>query len=154
VRALDPEHVYIRLSWLNRPEDLGSGRKDYHGKNELVPTNQMDIIDAMAVNGGLKVKHWDETADDDETSMPEEDEYFWRQTFDFANTKTFSVWQESARVESERHLANKKLTGLAEDMCRRSAAKPRRIDSAMLECRLPQMVARPMHSRASIAASE
>ena len=100
MRALDPEHVYIRLSWLNRPEDLGSGRKDYHGKNELVPTNQMDIIDAMAVNGGLKVKHWDETADDDETSMPEEDEYFWRQTFDFANTKTFSVCQERALVVS------------------------------------------------------
>lgn len=91
VRALDPEHVYIRLSWLNRPEDLDSGRKEYHGKNELVPTNQMDIIDAMAVNGGLHVKHWDEMADDDEASMPEEEQYFWRQTFDFANTKTFSV---------------------------------------------------------------
>lgn len=91
VRALDPEHVYIRLSWLNRPEDLDSGRKDYHGKNELVPTNQMDIIDAMAVNGALQVKKWDELADDDEASMPEEEQYFWRQTFDFANTKTYSV---------------------------------------------------------------
>lgn len=94
VRALDPEHVYIRLSWLDRPEDLEGGRKDYHGKNELVPTNQMDIIDAMAVNGSLQVKHWNETAEDDGMSMPEEDEYFWRQTFDFANTKTFSVWQK------------------------------------------------------------
>lgn len=91
VRALDPEHVYIRLSWLNRPEDLDSGRKDYHGKNELIPTNQMDVIDAMAVNGALEVKHWNEFADEDEKSMPDEDEYFWRQTFDFANTKTFSV---------------------------------------------------------------
>lgn len=91
VRALDPEHVYIRLCWLNRPEDLDSGRKDYHGKNELVPTNQMDIIDAMAVNGALQVKKWDELADDDEASMPEEEQYFWRQTFDFANTKTYSV---------------------------------------------------------------
>jgi hypothetical protein len=111
VRALDPEHVYIRLSWLNRPEDLPSGRKDYHGKNELVPTNQMDIIDAMAINGGLKVKHWDETADDDETSMPEEDEYFWRQTYDFANTKTFSVWREYS-CEVERDRANKNLQDL------------------------------------------
>ena len=97
VRALDPEHVYIRLSWLNRPEDLDSGRKDYHGKNELVPTNQMDIIDAMAVNGALQVKKWDETADDDEASMPEEEQYFWRQTFDFANTKTYSVRQDAPR---------------------------------------------------------
>lgn len=46
VRALDEEHVYIRVSWLNRPEDLAGGRRDCHGKNELVPTNQMDIIDA------------------------------------------------------------------------------------------------------------
>jgi hypothetical protein len=37
-RALDEEHVYIRVSWLNRPEDLAGGRRDYHGKNELVPT--------------------------------------------------------------------------------------------------------------------
>lgn len=89
VRALDPEHVYIRVSWLNRPEDLDSGRKEYHGQNELIPTNQMDIIDAMAVNGALPVEFWDEF--DDKTSLPAEDQYFWRQTLDFAHTKTFSV---------------------------------------------------------------
>lgn len=103
VRALDPEHVYIRLSWLNRPEDLDSGRKDYHGRNELVPTNQIDVIDAMAVNGALEVKHWDEFADEDEKSMPVEDEFFWRQTFDFANTKTFSVWQHENHFLLYRH---------------------------------------------------
>jgi hypothetical protein len=131
VRALDPEHVYIRLSWLNRPEDLGSGRKDYHGKNELVPTNQMDIIDAMAVNGGLKVKHWDETADDDETSMPEEDEYFWRQTFDFANTKTFSVWQESARVRSKDML----LTRTSQDLRKICVDEaPQNPDELIVQC--------------------
>lgn len=91
VRALDPEHVYIRVAWLNRPEDLDIKRKDYHGKNELIPSNQMDIIDAMTVNGALSVKHWDEMADDDEHSMPEEEQYFWRQTYDHANTKTYSV---------------------------------------------------------------
>ena len=32
VRALDSEHVYIRVAWLNRPEDLQGGRKAYHGK--------------------------------------------------------------------------------------------------------------------------
>jgi hypothetical protein len=118
VRALDPEHVYVRLSWLDRPEDLEDGRRDYHGKNELVPTNQMDIIDAMAIDGGLQVKHWDETADDDETSMPKEDEYFWRQTFDFANTKTFSVWQEPRSCEAKRHNIDKELTGFTKVLCR------------------------------------
>lgn len=89
VRALDSEHVYIRVAWLNRPEDLDTGRKSYHGKNELIPTNQMDVIDAMAVNGSLDIIHWDER--DDESSLAGEDQFFWRQTYDFANTKTFSV---------------------------------------------------------------
>lgn len=98
VRALDPEHVYIRLAWLNRPEDLDTGRKSYHGKNELIPTNQMDVIDAMAVNGSLTVEHWEEK--DDDKPMPSEDTYFWRQTYDFANTKTFSVRSEQRFVQN------------------------------------------------------
>lgn len=89
VRALDPEHVYIRVAWLNRPEDLESGRKDYHGRNELIPTNQLDIIDAMTVNGKLPLYHWVEA--DDDSQMPGIEEFFWRQTYDFVNTKTFSV---------------------------------------------------------------
>jgi hypothetical protein len=89
VRALDSEHVYIRVAWLNRPEDLATGRKSYHGKNELVPSNQMDIIDAMAVNGSLEVQHWDDK--DDNSAMMEDDQYFWRQTLDYSGTRTFSV---------------------------------------------------------------
>lgn len=64
VRALDTEHVYIRVAWLNRPEDLKAGRKSYHGRYELIPTNQMDIIDAMTVNGPCDVVHWDEQDDE------------------------------------------------------------------------------------------
>jgi len=89
VRALDTSHVYLRVAWLNRPEDLDAGRKAYHGKNELIPSNQMDIIDAMTVNGRLDVQHWDDA--DEESTIVDEDAYFWRQTYDFANTKTFSV---------------------------------------------------------------
>ena len=70
VRALDSEHVFLRLAWLNRPEDLQSGRKPYHGRNELVPTNEMDVIDAMTVNGSLNVVHWDER--DDDATLPDE----------------------------------------------------------------------------------
>ena len=80
VRALDSEHVFLRLAWLNRPEDLQSGRKPYHGKHELIPTNEMDIIDAMTVNGSLTVVHWDETDDDaalpDEVRLEEADDTF------------------------------------------------------------------------------
>ncbi|GAB7363533.1 hypothetical protein MBLNU230_g3801t1 [Neophaeotheca triangularis] len=87
VRALDSEHVYIRVAWLNRPEDLDEGRKPYHGQYELIPSNHMDIIDAMSVDGGMEVMEWDETADDG--PMPEEQQFFWRQTFD-ARTRTLS----------------------------------------------------------------
>lgn len=89
VRALDSEHVYIRVAWLNRPEDLESGRKPYHGKNELIPTNHMDVVDAMAVNGSLEVEHWDDKEDD--SAMMNDEQFFWRQTFDFVNTHSYSV---------------------------------------------------------------
>ena len=82
VRALDMEHVYVRVSWLNRPEDLKGGRQDYHGRNELIPTNQMDVINAQAVNGTFALIQYGRLKDDDRTSAFGEDEYFWRQTFD------------------------------------------------------------------------
>ena len=88
MRALDPSHVYLRVTWLNRPVDLPDGPKPYHGRNELIATNDMAIIDAMSINGALDVKHWDEYADDD--AMIEEDQYFWRQTYDI-HSKTLSV---------------------------------------------------------------
>ncbi|KAF2719967.1 hypothetical protein K431DRAFT_104226 [Polychaeton citri CBS 116435] len=88
VRALDSEHVYIRVAWLNRPEDLAGGRKDHHGQLELLPTNEMDIIDAMTVNGAIDVVHWEEK--DDNSAMMDSDQFFWRQTYDCAFTKTFS----------------------------------------------------------------
>lgn len=89
VRALDSEHVYIRVAWLNRPEDLPQGREAFRGKNELIPTNQMDVIDAMAVNGSLELQWWDEA--DDEAGMVDEDTFFWRQTYDYSGTGKFSV---------------------------------------------------------------
>lgn len=89
VRALDTEHVYVRVAWLNRPEDLEGGRKDYHGRNELIPTNQMDIIDALSINGSIEVYRWDDVGEEDHTV--DEDQYFWRQTYDYAGSKTYSV---------------------------------------------------------------
>ena len=58
VRALGSAY-FIRVVWLNRPEDLVDGRKPFHGKNELFPTNQMDVIDGCSVNGAVDVVHWD-----------------------------------------------------------------------------------------------
>ncbi|KAF4555807.1 Hypothetical protein D9617_2g057710 [Elsinoe fawcettii] len=79
VRALDENHVYLRVSWLYRPaRDLPGGGRPYHGKYELVPSTEMAIIDAKTINGALKVKYWDEYKDDDVHGPTE---YFWRQSF-------------------------------------------------------------------------
>lgn len=88
VRALDSEHVYLRVSWLNRPEDLPNGRQPHHGKYELIPSNEMDIIDAMTVNGRLDVVFMDELGEDGPS--PTSDQFFWRQTVDYV-TQKFSV---------------------------------------------------------------
>jgi hypothetical protein len=76
VRALDAEHVYVRVGWLNRPEDLKDGRQGHHGKKELMPTNQMDVINALLVSGTFQLKRHDELTAHDQKDTPVEDEYF------------------------------------------------------------------------------
>jgi hypothetical protein len=61
------------------------GRQEYHGKNELVPTDQMDIIDAMTVDGRFDLKHWTEMKDIDPDDAFGKEVYYWRQTLDFTN---------------------------------------------------------------------
>jgi hypothetical protein len=91
VRAADEHHVFLRCSWLENPQDLPEevlSTPSYHGKFELVPSNKMDIIDALTVNGPLKVAYWEEANDD--ADMPAHDEYYWRQTYNH-DTKVLSV---------------------------------------------------------------
>jgi hypothetical protein len=71
----------------DEPEEVRS-TPPYHGKFELVPGNKMDIIDALTVNGPLKVSYWDEANDDAE--MPAQGEYYWRQTYNY-DSKILSV---------------------------------------------------------------
>jgi hypothetical protein len=91
VRAADEHHVFLRCSWLENPEELPEevlSTPSYHGKFELVPSNKMDIIDALTVNGPLEVAYWDEGNED--ANMPAHDEYYWRQTYNH-DTKVLSV---------------------------------------------------------------
>ena len=81
VRASDPTHVYLRVFWMYWPEELPGGRKEYHGKEELIASNHMDIIDAMTVAGRAKVMQWSEKDDEDPKGL------YWRQTFNFVNQK-------------------------------------------------------------------
>ena len=66
VRAKDNQHVYLRLFWLYWPDELPSGRKAYHGANEFIMSNAMDIVDAMTVAGPAEVTQWKEEKDDQE----------------------------------------------------------------------------------------
>jgi hypothetical protein len=90
VRVLDMEYVYVRVSWLNRAEDLKGGRLDHYSKHELVLTNQMDIIVAQAVNGTFELIHYDQLKDDNWKNASGKDKYIRRQTFDFT-TKSLTV---------------------------------------------------------------
>lgn len=88
VRAVDENHVYLRIVWLYRPQDLPDGPKKYHGIYELVPSNYLQVVNAMTVNKKIIVQRWDENQEDEPPG--DDGEYYWRQTFD-ALTNTASV---------------------------------------------------------------
>ncbi|KAL8681640.1 MAG: hypothetical protein Q9186_002237 [Xanthomendoza sp. 1 TL-2023] len=81
IRALDSKNVYIRLYWFQSPEQTPGGRQPYHGKNELIATNHMEIVDAERVIRRVEVHHW---TDEHSAQLPidaEGEYYYWRQTF-------------------------------------------------------------------------
>lgn len=77
-RAESQEKVYVRLFWLYWPEELPMGRQPYHGKNELIMSNHVDIVEAQTIACRATISHWDE--DDDSDDILEE--RYWRQTLD------------------------------------------------------------------------
>jgi hypothetical protein len=84
VRAGDAAHVYLRVYWLYRPEDLPEGRQPHHAESELIASNHMDIIEALSVIDKATVIHWDEDMD---KPWPLKDQLFWRQTYDVSKPK-------------------------------------------------------------------
>lgn len=86
VRASGPEHVYLRVFWLYWPDELPGGRKAYHGINEVVMSNHMDLIDAMTVSGAADVRQWHERDDDEE--LPS---LFFRQFYNVSSKERLST---------------------------------------------------------------
>ncbi|RAR06797.1 ebs-bah-phd domain-containing protein [Stemphylium lycopersici] len=79
VRAGDASHVYLRVFWAYRPEDLPGGRQPHHGSSEVIVSNHMDIIEALTVQSSEDVVYWN----DDPDSLPlPADQLFFRQSFD------------------------------------------------------------------------
>ncbi|KAI1402371.1 hypothetical protein F4819DRAFT_282436 [Hypoxylon fuscum] len=87
IRASDEHHVYARVYWMYWPDELPPGTQDgkkliqgrqwYHGANELIASNHMDVINVVSVTAAATVNQWDETNEDDVQPA-----LYWRQAFD------------------------------------------------------------------------
>lgn len=102
-RALDNEHVYVRVFWLYRPEDLPGGRRDYHADGELIPSNDMQIINAETVHGKPECFEEMDEGDFKSVSCGYKD-LFWRQTYNhqtgaFSKLRHICVCQEPANPD-------------------------------------------------------
>ncbi|KAH7133559.1 hypothetical protein EDB81DRAFT_105443 [Dactylonectria macrodidyma] len=96
IRAADEHHVYARVYWMYWPDELPQGtldgkktvqgRQPYHGQNELIASNHMDVINVVSVTMPATVNQWIE-ADDDEI----QDALYWRQAFNCRNSQLSSV---------------------------------------------------------------
>ncbi|KAH6883813.1 hypothetical protein B0T10DRAFT_579844 [Thelonectria olida] len=92
IRAADEHHVYARVYWMYSPDELPAGtvcgeeriqgRQPYHGRNELIASNHMDIINVVSVIEPVIVSQWLES-DDDEIK----DTLYWRQTFSYPDSQ-------------------------------------------------------------------
>lgn len=96
VRASDEHHVYARIYWMYSPDELPAGtvdgkktitgRQPYHGQNELIASNHMDVINVVSVAMKATVHHWIES-DDEEV----QDALYWRQAFNCRTAQVSSV---------------------------------------------------------------
>ncbi|KAF4782434.1 BAH domain-containing protein [Colletotrichum scovillei] len=96
IRASDEHHVYARIYWMYWPEELPEGtmegkrytggRQPYHGHNELIASNHMDIINVVSVTLPATVKQWIEENDDEI-----QEALYWRQAFDCRTQQLSSV---------------------------------------------------------------
>ena len=85
IRARNASAVFLLAQWFYRPEELPGGRKDYHGRDELVWSNYEDIIPVGSCNGHAIVTEWDES---DNKQQEITAGYYWRQEID---TKTMKL---------------------------------------------------------------
>ncbi|KAL2020739.1 hypothetical protein VTK56DRAFT_8039 [Thermocarpiscus australiensis] len=96
IRASDEHHVYARVYWMYWPDELPQGthdgkrvvhgRQPYHGMNELIASNHMDIINVVSVTSQAQVKQWYEENDEEIQNA-----LYWRQAFDVRTYELSSV---------------------------------------------------------------
>lgn len=96
IRASDEHHVYARVYWMYWPDELPAGtlegkkavqgRQPYHGQNELIASNHMDVINVVSVTAQATVNQWDETNEDEVQKA-----LYWRQGFDVRSMELSSA---------------------------------------------------------------
>ncbi|KAK2005689.1 hypothetical protein LZ32DRAFT_611878 [Colletotrichum eremochloae] len=96
IRARDKQHVFARVYWMYWPEELPKGtmdgdrypggRQSYHGRNELVASNHMDIINVASVTSRADVQQWEEADDEDV-----QEALYWRQALDCRTSQLSSL---------------------------------------------------------------
>lgn len=89
IRALNHRRVYLLVSWLDRPkEDLQIKTQEVDGVPELVPSTELDVIDAKSINGYINVKHCRYRASEEKSK--DHKSFYWKRAYDFTK-KVFIV---------------------------------------------------------------
>lgn len=100
-RAIDSNHVFIRVAYLYRPEDTDEGRTEDHGSTEVLPSNDMQILNAATVEGPVDLVKWDQELDP--KTWDKDNVLVWRQTINvFKEKKSFSLPSLTKAVTSPR----------------------------------------------------
>ncbi|KAH9902303.1 hypothetical protein F4778DRAFT_781534 [Xylariomycetidae sp. FL2044] len=122
IRASDEHHVYARVYWMYWPDELPAGtqegkkyvqgRQSYHGANELIASNHMDVINVVSVTAQATVNQWDETNEEEVQAA-----LYWRQAFDARSMELSSAKLicQCNRPENP----DRKLVGCTNDQCKK-----------------------------------
>ncbi|KAI1390088.1 uncharacterized protein F4822DRAFT_437131 [Hypoxylon trugodes] len=122
IRASDEHHVYARVYWMYWPDELPPGTHDgkrcitgrqwYHGANELIASNHMDVINVVSVTAAATVNQWDENNEDEVQAA-----LYWRQAFDVRSLELSSA---ELRCKCNRpENPDKSLIGCSNDNCKK-----------------------------------
>ncbi|KAI1765299.1 hypothetical protein GGR53DRAFT_465489 [Hypoxylon sp. FL1150] len=122
IRASDEHHVYARVYWMYWPDELPAGTQDgkklvagrqwYHGTNELIASNHMDVINVVSVTSAATVNEWDETNEEEvQTAL------YWRQAFDVRSMELSSA--ELICKCNRPENPDKKLFGCSNEDCKK-----------------------------------
>ncbi|KAK3941494.1 hypothetical protein QBC46DRAFT_99875 [Diplogelasinospora grovesii] len=122
IRAADEHHVYARVYWMYWPDELPQGthdgkkivqgRQPYHGANELIASNHMDIINVVSVTSQATVRQWYE-----ENEEEIQNALYWRQAFD-VRTYELSTVELVCSCNTPAH-PDKLLVGCTTETCKK-----------------------------------